>query len=1005
MAIGRISGPLLRANLVRNGIDLAFETDLLYLDVQNSRIGIKTDSPAYSLHVQGDAYTQSLETIQAQISDVVINSNLITTSIGNLQISPATVNNRVLIGPAQIPDIYSDVLFHAPDNRASAFEISENGNLYVRVVTTDTNEQVVFGATPVVAVQNTTNSTSSTSGALTVAGGVGVGGNLYVQGNITAADAEFASLNNTAIGNVVASTGEFTQIIVDDLLIDNNAITSLSTNANIVLSPNGIGVVDVSNSVIANVSTPVQDADAANKLYVDTQIDTVSLQTLGETGQELVNLVDDDLRFRSGINAGVAVDVVRGTLAEANIVNVTVSLDQDLSKLGTPSFIGVTAGAVSVAGNSITADENSNLSLIVTNGVVSTTNLQVSDLTLNRVVFAGASGRLQDSPGFVFTPSNGTGTLAITGAASIDNITIDGNVISATNTQGNIVLLPAAGGYIAASNAQIKEVAMPIEQLDAANKEYVDFVARGLNATKPAFALVDTALDATYAPDGYDIDWATLESNTNGAFPTTDTVDSSVLNVIDAIVLITAQTNAAHNGLYEIETPGDSTTPWKLRRSEACRTSEQVPGTFVFVKLGSTYQNTGWVAIVTDITTFEIDVDSINWVQVSGVGTYLAGDALSLDANIFNVNVDDLSIEIVNDALQVKQSGITNDMLFNDFFTISADLGTPNPVVLGETLTLTSGSGIITTVADNEITIAGTDADYIAKGVASFDIDNFQVTTGAVSANPIVLGTATLDLGSTVLVVDGMARVSSGNVRIEGNSITTTNLNGNLILSPNGNGVVDAASSLISNVTNPQSDQDAATKIYVDDRIEELSELELAADTGIAQAVSLVNDTLLLTGGTGVETVVTRNGLAVDVAFSIGQPVETNSTVTFATVTSSQLTVNGTATVAGDLVVTGTTTTLDTVNLQVEDPLIKLARNNISDTMSIGFYGQYDSGAGALRTGMFRSHTNGEYYLFENYNSDISSNVVDTAGIQLAKLNVDSVSANNIEGVIDGGTY
>jgi hypothetical protein len=33
MAVGRITGTLLKANLLRDGVDLAFETDLLYLDV------------------------------------------------------------------------------------------------------------------------------------------------------------------------------------------------------------------------------------------------------------------------------------------------------------------------------------------------------------------------------------------------------------------------------------------------------------------------------------------------------------------------------------------------------------------------------------------------------------------------------------------------------------------------------------------------------------------------------------------------------------------------------------------------------------------------------------------------------------------------------------------------------------------------------------------------------------------------------------------------------------
>ena len=60
MAVGRISGPLLKANLLRNGVDLAFETDLLYLDVNNSRIGIKTTTPQYELDVNGTTRSTDL---------------------------------------------------------------------------------------------------------------------------------------------------------------------------------------------------------------------------------------------------------------------------------------------------------------------------------------------------------------------------------------------------------------------------------------------------------------------------------------------------------------------------------------------------------------------------------------------------------------------------------------------------------------------------------------------------------------------------------------------------------------------------------------------------------------------------------------------------------------------------------------------------------------------------------------------------------------------------------
>jgi hypothetical protein len=53
MAIGRISGQMLKSNLLRSGTDLAFETTLLVLDVTNSRVGVGTASPARQLHISG----------------------------------------------------------------------------------------------------------------------------------------------------------------------------------------------------------------------------------------------------------------------------------------------------------------------------------------------------------------------------------------------------------------------------------------------------------------------------------------------------------------------------------------------------------------------------------------------------------------------------------------------------------------------------------------------------------------------------------------------------------------------------------------------------------------------------------------------------------------------------------------------------------------------------------------------------------------------------------------
>ena len=74
MAVGRITGPLLKQNLLRNGVDLAFETDLLYLDVNNTRVGINTATPQYDLDINGTA--RSIDLISsgtAYVGDVRIN--------------------------------------------------------------------------------------------------------------------------------------------------------------------------------------------------------------------------------------------------------------------------------------------------------------------------------------------------------------------------------------------------------------------------------------------------------------------------------------------------------------------------------------------------------------------------------------------------------------------------------------------------------------------------------------------------------------------------------------------------------------------------------------------------------------------------------------------------------------------------------------------------------------------------------------------------------------------
>lgn len=77
-------------------------------------------------------------------------------------------------------------------------------------------------------------------------------------------------------------------------------------------------------------------------------------------------------------------------------------------------------------------------------------SLAVSDLTANRVVYASTSGELVDSANLTFngTTLALTGTQNITGQFNTDNIRIDGNTISSTDTNGNITLVPDGTGEV-----------------------------------------------------------------------------------------------------------------------------------------------------------------------------------------------------------------------------------------------------------------------------------------------------------------------------------------------------------------------------------------------------------------------------------------------------------------------------------------------------------------------------------------------------------------------------
>ena len=168
-----------------------------------------------------------------------------------------------------------------------------------------------------------------------------------------------------------------------------------------------------------------------------------------------------------------------------------------------------------------------------------------------------------------------------------------------------------------------------------------------------------------------------------------------------------------------------------------------------------------------------------------------------------------------NEFLKTDGSGALSFGAITSTFTLAADAGSNDTFSTGGTLTLSGANGVATTVSDDEVSIAGTDATASSKGVASFSNSDFAVSSGAVTiksggvtstqlagsianaklANDgITIGSTDTSLGDTITALAGMTAIAVDNITLDANTISTTNSNGDMILAPNGSGSVTVPS-------------------------------------------------------------------------------------------------------------------------------------------------------------------------------------------------------------------
>jgi hypothetical protein len=166
MAIGRISGQLLKSNLLRAGENLAFETDLLYLDVVNSRIGIRTAAPTVDLDVNGHTRSTNITVDnQLNVGDLHFTGNTITSDSGTINFAAAAGEATVYHARLQIDDLQLQGNKISTTVSNSSIELDPNGTGTVNIL-----------------------ASTNITGDLQVSGDISAAGNVVIGGNITIGD-------------------------------------------------------------------------------------------------------------------------------------------------------------------------------------------------------------------------------------------------------------------------------------------------------------------------------------------------------------------------------------------------------------------------------------------------------------------------------------------------------------------------------------------------------------------------------------------------------------------------------------------------------------------------------------------------------------------------------------------------------------------------------------------------------------------------------------------------